>query len=227
MAAWIVERLKAPPQLDDIQTKPAGDRAQVTAAAPEAGPSRALILLPEAERSTRSRPGTRRDRPAGRTIASSRCSARAAWAWSSRPRTRSSTRRGRPEGHAARGLADQNLAPAALPPRGPGDGRPRARQHRHHLPGRRGPRRRLPGHASSCRARPLRALAGAGPASRRLPQVLRMGREIARGLAAAHEHGPDPPRHQAGQHLAGSADRPGQDPRLRPGPRHRAATSCT
>ena len=35
-------------------------------------------------------------------------------------------------------------------------------------------------------------------------------------------HRADPPRHQAGQHLAGSAAGPGQDPRLRPGPRRRA-----
>ena len=35
--------------------------------------------------------------------------------------------------------------------------------------------------------------------------MLRIGREMAEGLAAAHEHGPDPPRHQAGQHLAGGA----------------------
>ncbi len=56
--------------------------------------------------------------------------------------------------------------------------------------------------------------------TRRKPSVdliLRLGREIAAGLAAAHRR-PDPPRHQARQHLAGSPDRSGQDPRLRPGP---------
>ena len=55
-----------------------------------------------------------------------------------------------------------------------------------------------------------------------LAEVLRIGREIAEGLAAAHATGPDPPRHQAGQHLAGSTPRTGvEDPRLRPGPRRR------
>ena len=49
-------------------------------------------------------------------------------------------------------------------------------------------------------------------------EVLRIGREIAAGLAAAHAARPDPPRHQAGQHLARGGDRPRQDPRLRPGP---------
>ncbi len=57
----------------------------------------------------------------------------------------------------------------------------------------------------------------------RLPlmDALRIGREIAVGLAAAHRARPDPPRHQAGQHLVGSRDRPRQDPRFRPGPRGR------
>ena len=39
-----------------------------------------------------------------------------------------------------------------------------------------------------------------------------------RGPGAAHEQGPDPPRHQAGQHLAGSRRGPRQDPGFRPGP---------
>ena len=34
-------------------------------------------------------------------------------------------------------------------------------------------------------------------------EVVRIGREIAMGLAAAHAQGPAAPRHQAGQHLAG------------------------
>ena len=36
----------------------------------------------------------------------------------------------------------------------------------------------------------------------------------------------DPPRHQAGQHLAGGGRRPGQDPRLRPGPRRPTRTAA-
>ena len=42
-----------------------------------------------------------------------------------------------------------------------------------------------------------------------------------RGAGGCPRDGADPSRHQAGQHLAGSAKRPRQDPRLRPGPRRR------
>ena len=35
-----------------------------------------------------------------------------------------------------------------------------------------------------------------------VPEVLRIGRQIAEGLAAAHATRPDPPRHQAGQRAA-------------------------
>ncbi len=48
-------------------------------------------------------------------------------------------------------------------------------------------------------------------------ETVRIGREIAAGLQAAHERGPDSPRHQAGQRLAGSAARARQDPGFRSG----------
>ena len=47
--------------------------------------------------------------------------------------------------------------------------------------------------------------------------VLRIGREIAAGLSAAHRQQPDPPRHQAGQHLARGPVGPREDPRFRHG----------
>ena len=51
-----------------------------------------------------------------------------------------------------------------------------------------------------------------------LGAAVRIAREIAPGLAAAHERGVDPSRHQAGQYLARIAQRAGQDSRFRPGP---------
>ncbi len=55
-------------------------------------------------------------------------------------------------------LAASPQARRTLPARGAGRGRPEARPHRHHLPGRRGPRRPLPGHG-------VPGGRGAGPAS--------------------------------------------------------------
>ena len=56
------------------------------------------------------------------------------------------------------------------------------------LPGRRGPRRSLPGHGVPRRAS-RSTTASSARASLPLAEVLRIGREIAEGLAAAHDHG--------------------------------------
>ena len=45
-----------------------------------------------------------------------------------------------------------------------------------------------------------------------LAEVLRIGREIAEGLAAAHDDRLDPPRREAGEHLAGTAAERGSPP---------------
>ena len=112
---------------------------------------------------------------------------RAAWAWSSRRRTRSCSGRW-PSRSCCRRMAPSTAARAALPARGPGGGRHRARPHRHHLPGRRGPRRPLPGHGVS-RRRSRWTTGSSARASCRWPRSLRIGREIAEGLAAAHARG--------------------------------------
>ena len=57
--------------------------------------------------------------------------------------------------------------------------------------------------------------------ARRRPRCVRIGRQIAEGLAAAHATRPDPPRHQAGQRAARRRAAAGEDHRLRPGPRRR------
>ncbi len=49
-------------------------------------------------------------------------------------------------------------------------------------------------------------------------EVLRIGREMALGTGGGSQARADPPRHQAGQRLAGGGDGPREDPRLRPGP---------
>ena len=51
-----------------------------------------------------------------------------------------------------------------------------------------------------------------------LNEILRIGMQIAAGLAAAHAPRTRPPRHQAGQHSAGHGRRAGHDHRFRPGP---------
>ena len=77
-----------------------------------------------------------------------------------------------------------------------------ARPHRQHLPGRRGDRG-VPFLAMEfLKGEPLDERLNRD-AKLPLAEVLRIGREMAEGLAAAHDHGPDPPRHQAGQRLAG------------------------
>ena len=92
----------------------------------------------------------------------------------------------------------------------------KTRPHRHHLPGRPAARHPLPGHGVSPRdvAAPLagtwtQALGGPGAAARPRARRRPGRRPPAR---------PDPPRHQAGQYLAGGPHRSGQDPRLRAGP---------
>ena len=60
-----------------------------------------------------------------------------------------------------------------------------------------------------------------GGGALQLAQILRIGMQIASGLAAAHCAGSGPSRHQAGQHSAGERHRAGQDHRFRPGPQHR------
>ncbi len=103
-------------------------------------------------------------------------------------------------------------------PRGQGSRGAQARPHRHDLPGRRGPRRAVPGHGVPRRRtarRPAQARehpAGAGSAAHRPRDCRGAGRRPRRQA--------DPPRHQAGQHLAGAQERPRQDPRFRPGPLH-------
>ena len=114
-------------------------------------------------------------------------------------------------------LADAAGGRGAVPPRGPGRGGDQARPHRHHLPGRPAARRRLPGDGVPPGDRRSRAWLerGQGPS---VDLALRIGREVASGLAAAHAGRPDPSRHQARQHLARGPHGPGQDPRLRPRP---------
>ena len=51
-----------------------------------------------------------------------------------------------------------------------------------------------------------------------IPEAIRIAREVAQGLAVAPRAGFGSPRHQAGEHLAGSPDRPSEDPPLRTGP---------
>ena len=93
----------------------------------------------------------------------------------------------RPQGDAAGPGATARAG--TLPARGPGGGRREARPHRHHLPGRRGPRRAVPGHAVPARAsRSTTGSSGEAQAAASA-EVLRIGREIAEGLAAAHERG--------------------------------------
>ena len=96
------------------------------------------------------------------------------------------TQRG-PQGDAA-GPGRQRQRRPTLPARSPGDGRRRARSHRPHLPGRRGARRALPGHGVP-QGRAARRAPRTRQASCPLPEVLRIGREIAEGLAAAHATG--------------------------------------
>ena len=120
------------------------------------------------------------------------CSAAAAWASSSTPRTQLQLCRvaavaalskvmhpGRRRQAAARR--------ATFPARSAGHGRPQARPRRHDLPGGRGPRRPLSGHGVAGGRKSGATADGVGP----LPaaEVLRVGREIAEGLEAAHSHG--------------------------------------
>ena len=58
-----------------------------------------------------------------------------------------------------------------------------------------------------------------------LRSILRIGIQMARGLSAAHFPGPDPSRHQAGEHPARERDRSGQDHRLRSRVHHRRAVA--
>ena len=89
------------------------------------------------------------------------------------------------------------------------------RPYRANFPGRRRSRRPLPVDAVAARRdvggspQARRPAAGGGGAADRPGGCRRAG-----GGARPRHHSP---RHQAGQHLAGDADRPRQDPRLRPG----------
>ena len=95
-----------------------------------------------------------------------------------------------------------SATPAALPARGPGAPRPSSTTTS--SPSTRSARTAAsPSWPwSSSKGEPLDERLNAR-ASCRWPRCCAIGREMAEGLAAAHERGPDPSRHQAGQHLAG------------------------
>ena len=123
---------------------------------------------------------------------------------------------GGPQGDAARSWPP-SAGPPALPARGPGHGRRRASTTS--SPSTRSAR------SAACRSWPCRC----SKASRWTSASARDGK-LPVAEAAAHRPArlprawrrpmrrPDPPRHQAGQPLAGGDDRPRQDPRFRPGP---------
>ena len=142
-----------------------------------------------------------------------RLSVRAAWASSSRPKTPTCSGR-RLEGHSA-GARRHPPGRATVHARGAGHGGPQARPHRHDLSGR--PAARRPFLAMEY----LQGMSldrwlerGHKPS---VDLVLRIGREIAAGLAAAHRRGLIH-RDIKPANIWLEAPRPGQDPRLRAGP---------
>ena len=128
------------------------------------------------------------------------CSATAAWAWSFARRTL----------HLERLVALKAMLPAlasstanrdALPPRGQGGGSRQARSRRQHLSGRRGSRRALPGHGVPRRRAARRAPEAWAEADGGRDRAHRPGDGPGAGGGAQARL--DPPRHQAGQPLAG------------------------
>ena len=123
-------------------------------------------------------------------------------------------------------LAASAKAPAALPARGAATAVDHARPHRGRPPGRRGEGHAVPGDAAVAGREPGRPAEARGPAAAGGGAAHRPGDGGGAGGGARAR--PDPPRHQAGQPVAGDASGgradAGQDPRLRPGPRPATAT---
>ncbi len=97
-------------------------------------------------------------------------------------------------------IADTPGIARAVHSRGSGYGRDQTRPHRHHLPGWAGKRRPIPGNGVPEGAVPGR-VAGPGPQSVNRRRTAGRPRNRRRAFRRPPPR-PDPPRHQAGQHLA-------------------------
>ena len=114
----------------------------------------------------------------------------------------------------------QHAGPAAVRARGAGRGRRLPRARRHHPRRRRGRRPSLPRHAVRRRAnRSRRSSTATVPLG--VKEVLRIGMQVASGLAAAHAQGLIHRDIKPANILLENGSRAGQDHRLRPGSCHR------